>query len=218
DEHQRQRLEEMLIVVNENDKVIGADTKRNCHLNENIERGLLHRAFSIVLFNSEKKVLIQRRSDTKLTFPGHFTDSCSSHPLSNPEELEEKDALGVKRAALRRLQAELGISQDQISLKDIIFMTKYHYQAKSDPTWGEHEVCYLLLVKRDVTINADHSEVSGFSYLTQEELKELLDRGARGEVRVTPWLRIIAERFLYSWWPYLDEVTQFVEPDKIYRV
>ncbi|XP_029423344.1 isopentenyl-diphosphate delta-isomerase 2-like isoform X2 [Nannospalax galili] len=187
DEHQRQRLEEMLIVVNENDKVIGADTKRNCHLNENIERG-------------------------------HFTDSCSSHPLSNPEELEEKDALGVKRAALRRLQAELGISQDQISLKDIIFMTKYHYQAKSDPTWGEHEVCYLLLVKRDVTINADHSEVSGFSYLTQEELKELLDRGARGEVRVTPWLRIIAERFLYSWWPYLDEVTQFVEPDKIYRV
>ena len=45
---------------------------------------------------------------------GHFTDSCSSHPLYVPEELEEKDALGVRRAALRRLQAELGISQDQV--------------------------------------------------------------------------------------------------------
>ena len=45
---------------------------------------------------------------------GHFTDSCSSHPLYVPEELEEKDALGVRRAALRRLQAELGISHDQV--------------------------------------------------------------------------------------------------------
>lgn len=46
--------------------------------------------------------------------PGHFTDSCSSHPLYVPDELEEKDAVGVRRAALRRLQAELGIPQDQV--------------------------------------------------------------------------------------------------------
>lgn len=46
--------------------------------------------------------------------PGHFTDSCSSHPLYVPEELEEEDAVGVRRAALRRLQAELGIPQDQV--------------------------------------------------------------------------------------------------------
>ncbi|ERE80404.1 isopentenyl-diphosphate Delta-isomerase 1-like protein [Cricetulus griseus] len=179
---------------------------------------LLHRAFSVVLFNSEKKVLIQRRADTKLTFPGHFTDSCSSHPLSNPEELEEKDALGVRRAALRRLQAELGIPQDQVSLEDIVFMTRYHYKAKSDEVWGEHEVCYLLLIRKDVTISTDPSEISSFSYLNQEELEELLEKGARGEVKVTPWLRIIVERFLNGWWPHLDEVNQFVELDKIHRV
>ncbi|MEJ1284478.1 isopentenyl-diphosphate delta isomerase 2 [Cricetulus griseus] len=218
DEHQLQRLDQMLILVDENDKVIGADTKRNCHRNENIEKGLLHRAFSVVLFNSEKKVLIQRRADTKLTFPGHFTDSCSSHPLSNPEELEEKDALGVRRAALRRLQAELGIPQDQVSLEDIVFMTRYHYKAKSDEVWGEHEVCYLLLIRKDVTISTDPSEISSFSYLNQEELEELLEKGARGEVKVTPWLRIIVERFLNGWWPHLDEVNQFVELDKIHRV
>ncbi|XP_006987911.2 isopentenyl-diphosphate delta-isomerase 2-like [Peromyscus maniculatus bairdii] len=218
DGHQLQRLDQMLIVVDENDKVIGADTKRNCHQNENVEKGLLHRAFSVVLFNSEKKVLIQRRADTKLTFPGHFTDSFSSHPLSNPEELEEKDALGVRRAALRRLQAELGIPEDQVSLEDIVFMTRYHYKAKSDVVWGEHEVCYLLLIRKDVTISTDPSEISSFDYLTREELEGLLERGARGEVKVTPWLRIIAERFLYGWWPYLDEVTQFVELDKIHRV
>ncbi|XP_031215269.1 isopentenyl-diphosphate delta-isomerase 2-like [Mastomys coucha] len=132
--------------------------------------------------------------------------------------MEEKDALGVKRAALRRLQAELGIPQDQVSLEDILFMTRYHYKAKSDAVWGEHEVCYLLLVMKDVKISADPSEVSSFSYLTREEVEALLERGAQGEVQVTPWLRIIVERFLYAWWPCLDEVTQFVELDKIHRV
>lgn len=106
----------------------------------------------------------------------------------------------------------------QVSLEDIVFMTRYHYKAKSDVVWGEHEVCYLLLIRKDVTISADPSEISSFDYLTREELEELLERGARGEVKVTPWLRIIAERFLYRWWPYLDEVTQFVELDKIHRV
>ncbi|XP_051006860.1 isopentenyl-diphosphate delta-isomerase 2 [Acomys russatus] len=193
DERQLQSLDQMLIVVDENDKVIGADIKRNCHRNENIENGLLHRAFSVVLFNSEKKMLVQRRADTKLTFPGHFTDSCSRHPLSNPEELEEKDTLGVKRAALRRLQAELGIPQDQVSLEDIVFMTRYHYKAKSDAIWGEHKVCYLLLIRKDVTITADPSEIRSISYLTREELQALLERGARGEVDVTPWLRTTVE-------------------------
>uniref|UniRef100_A0A8C5ZIH4 isopentenyl-diphosphate Delta-isomerase n=1 Tax=Marmota marmota marmota TaxID=9994 RepID=A0A8C5ZIH4_MARMA len=214
-EHQLQRLNEMLIVVDEDDKVLGEDTKRNCHLNENIEKGLLHRAFSVVLFNTEKKVLIQTRSDVKLTFPGHFSDSCSSHPLYNPAELEVE--LGVKRAALRRLQAELGIPQEQLSTDDIVFMTRYHYKAKSDQILGEHEIC-LLLVKKNVTIQPDPSEVDSCCYLAQEELEELLEKGDRGEVKVTPWLRIIAERFLYKWWPHLDEVTQFVELHKIHRI
>ncbi|MBZ3883558.1 Isopentenyl-diphosphate delta-isomerase 2 [Sciurus carolinensis] len=217
-EHQLRRLDEMLIVVDEDDKVIGVDTKRNCHLNENIEKGLLHRAFSVVLFNTEKKVLIQKRSDTKLTFPGHFSDSCSSHPLYNSTEMEEKDALGVRRAALRRLQAELGIPPEQLSVEDIVFMTRYHYKAKSDQIWGEHEVCYLLLVKKNLTITPDPSELDSYRYLAQEELEGLLDEAARGQARVTPWLRIIAERFLFKWWPYLDEVTQFVEHHKIHRV
>ncbi|PNJ08452.1 IDI2 isoform 1 [Pongo abelii] len=218
DRRQLQRLEEMLIVVDENDKVIGADTKRNCHLNENIEKGLLHRAFSVVLFNTETRILIQQRSDTKVTFPGYFTDSCSSHPLYNPAELEEKDAIGVRQAAQRGLQAELGIPGEQISPEDIVFMTIYHHKAKSDRIWGEHEICYLLLVRKNVTVNPDPSETISILYLSQEELQELLERGARGEVKVTPWLRTIAKRFLYRWWPHLDDVTPFVELHKIHRV
>ena len=63
------------------------------------------------------------------TAPGHFTDSCSSHPLYVPEELEEEDAVGVRRAALRRLQAELGIPQDQVATQS---------------SMGLREPCHLL--------------------------------------------------------------------------
>ncbi|XP_063583535.1 isopentenyl-diphosphate delta-isomerase 2 [Pongo abelii] len=182
------------------------------------ERGLLHRAFSVVLFNTETRILIQQRLDTKVTFPGYFTDSCSSHPLYNPAELEEKDAIGVRQAAQKRLQAELGIPGEQISPEDIVFMTIYHHKAKSDRIWGEHEICYLLLVRKNVTVNPDPSETISILYLSQEELQELLERGARGEVKVTPWLRTIAKRFLYRWWPHLDDVTPFVELHKIHRV
>ncbi|XP_032122055.1 isopentenyl-diphosphate Delta-isomerase 1 isoform X3 [Sapajus apella] len=113
DKQQVQLLAEMCILIDENDNKIGAETKKNCHLNENIDKGLLHRAFSVFLFNTENKLLLQQRSDAKITFPGCFTNTCCSHPLSNPGELEENDALGVKRAAQRRLKAELGIPLEQ---------------------------------------------------------------------------------------------------------
>uniref|UniRef100_H3BLP1 Isopentenyl-diphosphate Delta-isomerase 1 n=1 Tax=Mus musculus TaxID=10090 RepID=H3BLP1_MOUSE len=114
DEKQVQLLAEMCILIDENDNKIGADTKKNCHLNENIDKGLLHRAFSVFLFNTENKLLLQQRSDAKITFPGCFTNSCCSHPLSNPGELEENNAIGVKRAAKRRLKAELGIPLEEV--------------------------------------------------------------------------------------------------------
>nr|KAF6500390.1 isopentenyl-diphosphate delta isomerase 1 [Molossus molossus] len=97
DKQQVQLLAEMCILIDENDNKIGAETKKNCHLNENIEKGLLHRAFSVFLFNTENKLLLQQRSDAKITFPGCFTNTCCSHPLSNPGEHEENDAIGVRQ-------------------------------------------------------------------------------------------------------------------------
>lgn len=114
DEQQVQLLAEMCILIDENDRRIGADTKKNCHLNENIDRGLLHRAFSVFLFNTENKLLLQQRSNAKITFPDCFTNTCCSHPLSHPLELEENDAIGVRRAAQRRMKAELGIPMEQV--------------------------------------------------------------------------------------------------------
>lgn len=61
---------------------------------ENINKGLLHRAFSVFLFNSENKLLIQQRANEKITFPGLWTNTCCSHPLNTPLELEEEAQIG----------------------------------------------------------------------------------------------------------------------------
>ena len=83
---------------------------------------MLHRAFSVFLFNTRGELLLQQRSDAKITFPGHWTNTCCSHPLSVAGELEETEAMGVKRAAQRKLQHELGIMPPQVvqlSVQDI---------------------------------------------------------------------------------------------------
>ncbi|XP_023557106.1 isopentenyl-diphosphate Delta-isomerase 1 [Octodon degus] len=140
DKQQVELLAEMCILIDENDNKVGADTKKNCHLNENIEKGLLHRAFSVFLFNTENKLLLQQRSDAKITFPDCFTNTCCSHPLNNPSELEENEAIGVRRAAQRRLKAELGIPLEEVSPEEIYYITRFHYKAQSDSIWGENEI------------------------------------------------------------------------------
>ena len=78
---------------------------------------MLHRAFSVFLFNTSGELLLQQRSDAKITFPGHFTNTCCSHPLNIAGELEDEDAVGVRRAAQRKLKHELGITAEQVSFK-----------------------------------------------------------------------------------------------------
>lgn len=218
DEQQVQLLAEMCILIDENDNKIGADTKKNCHLNENIDKGLLHRAFSVFLFNTENKLLLQQRSDAKITFPGCFTNSCCSHPLSNPGELEENNAIGVKRAAQRRLKEELGIPLEEVDPKEMHYLTRIYYKAQSDGIWGEHEIDYILFLRKNVTLNPDPNEIKSCCYVSKEELKEMMKKAASGEIKLTPWFKIIADTFLFKWWDNLNHLSQFVDHEKIHRM
>ena len=112
DPTQIQLMAEQCILVDEQDKILGAETKKNCHLNTNIDQGKLHRAFSVFLFNTKGELLLQQRSLAKITFPEYFTNTCCSHPLYRPEELEGED--GVRRAAQRKLNHELGIPLEEV--------------------------------------------------------------------------------------------------------
>ncbi|XP_003967897.2 isopentenyl-diphosphate Delta-isomerase 1 [Takifugu rubripes] len=218
DEKQVQLLSEMCILIDENDHKTGADTKKNCHLNSNIDKGLLHRAFSVFIFNSEEKLLLQQRSDAKITFPGCFTNTCCSHPLHTDGELEEKDAIGVRRAAQRRLKAELGIPMEQVTPDEMTYLTRIHYKAQSDGVWGEHEIDYILFMQKNVDLNPDPNEIKSHCYVSKKELKEMLEKAKRQELKITPWFSLIAETFLFKWWDNLHNLKQFVDCDHIHRM
>ena len=109
---------------------------------KNINDGLLHRAFSAFLFDSNNRLLLQQRASEKITFPDMWTNTCCSHPLGVPGETGatlEAAVMGVKRAAQRKLYHELGIKATQIPLDKFQFLTRIHYIAPSDGKWGEHE-------------------------------------------------------------------------------
>ncbi|KAL6098090.1 idi1 [Pungitius sinensis] len=218
DEKQVRLLSEMCIVIDENDSKIGADTKKNCHLNSNIDKGLLHRAFSVFIFNGEEKLLLQQRSDAKITFPGCFTNTCCSHPLHTDSELEEKEAIGVRRAAQRRLQAELGIPMEQVKPDEMTYLTRIHYKAQSDGVWGEHEIDYILFMQKNVELSPDPNEIKTHCYVSKEEMKELLEKAKRKEVEITPWFSLIAETFLFKWWDDLQNLKKFMDHDNIHRM
>ncbi|CAG8475136.1 8081_t:CDS:2 [Diversispora eburnea] len=208
DPEQVRLMEEMCILVNENDQRIGADTKKNCHLMENINKGLLHRAFSVFLFNSENKLLLQQRSYDKITFPGQWTNTCCSHPLNNPLELEENDQIGVRRAAQRKLEHELGIKREQLPLEDFVFLTKIHYLAPSDGIWGEHEA--------DANLETNKNEVNAVEYISKEDLQKKFQNP--GDWKFTPWFKLICENFLFDWWEKLDNLEESKDIHRIHRL
>lgn len=76
-----------------------------------------------------------------------WTNTCCSHPLSIPGETGvsfEESVEGVKRAAQRKLEHELGIKPEQVPLDEFIFLTRIHYKAPCDEKWGEHESTFLF--------------------------------------------------------------------------
>ncbi|TDL28661.1 Isopentenyldiphosphate isomerase [Rickenella mellea] len=195
-------MEERCILVDEQDHVLGAADKKTCHLMENINKGLLHRAFSAFVFRpSDGKLLLQQRASEKITFPDMWTNTCCSHPLDDfeDEKIEEKQ-LGVKIAASRKLEHELGIPKSQTPVDQFQYLTRIHYLAPSDGLWGEHEVDYILFLTADVSIHANANEIRDYKYVDKAELQAMFDEPAN---LFTPWFKLIARDFLFGWWDQL---------------
>nr|ADE05305.1 isopentenyl pyrophosphate isomerase [Curcuma wenyujin] len=206
----RLMFEDECILVDENDVVIGHESKYNCHLVEKIESlNLLHRAFSVFLFNSKYELLLQQRSETKVTFPLVWTNTCCSHPLYRESELIQENYLGVRNAAQRKLLDELGIPAEDIPVDEFIPLGRMLYKAPSDGKWGEHEVDYLLFIVRDVKLLPNPDEVADVKYVNRDQLKELLRKADAGEegVKLSPWFRLVVDNFLMEWWARVEQGT-----------
>ncbi|CAO3596093.1 unnamed protein product [Absidia cylindrospora] len=215
DEEQVRLMEEMCIVIDENDKRIGADSKKTCHLMDNISKGLLHRAFSVFLFDSQNRLLLQQRASEKITFPDMWTNTCCSHPLNTADELIEKEQLGARTAAQRKLAHELGIKPEQVPLDMFEFLTRIHYMAPSDGLWGEHEIDYIFMIKADVDLDVSPNEVRDVKYVTPDELRTMF---ADTSVPMTPWFKLICNTFLFKWWASIDSLDGQKDENTIHRL
>ncbi|EKX30763.1 isopentenyl diphosphate isomerase [Guillardia theta CCMP2712] len=178
------------VLLDMEDKIVGHDNKYESHIFcPERPRGKLHRAFSVFLFNDKGELLLQQRAKEKITFPGVWTNTCCSHPLfgyqpsevDGPEEVKRGDVPGVKRAAVRKLEHELGISPSQVPIEDFKFLTRLHYWAADVVThgpaspWGEHEIDYILFIQvKDVELKPNPEEVMDTKWVTYVELLEMM--------------------------------------------
>ena len=159
-----------VILVDEQDDVIGSMEKMEAH-----RRGVLHRAFSVVLFNSSGELLLQRRADNKYHSGGLWTNTCCSHPL--PEE-------SIHDAAQRRLKYEMGIS-----LKPE-FAFKFIYKTPLNESLIEHELDYVFIGTFDGSPIINKEEVSEWKFMSLTELKK--DIKLYPEI-YTVWFRLIVD-------------------------
>ncbi|EDU42227.1 isopentenyl-diphosphate Delta-isomerase 1 [Pyrenophora tritici-repentis Pt-1C-BFP] len=219
DEEQIRLMDEVCIVLDNDDVPIGSATKKLCHLMENIDKGLLHRAFSVFLFDSQNRLLLQQRATEKITFPDMWTNTCCSHPLGIPGETGvglEESVQGVRRAAVRKLEHELGIKPEQVPIDDFKFLTRIHYKSPSDGKWGEHEIDYILFIKADVDLNVNPNEARDSRFVSQEDLRTMFKDKS---LKFTPWFKLICESMLFEWWDHLDSgLEQYMGETEIRRM
>ena len=197
DADQATLMAEAVIAVAEDDTVIGPMSKLEAHRGA----GHYHRAFSVLLFNTKGEMLLQQRSSEKVTFPNVWANACCSHPLHSPEELELEDAMGVKRAAVRKLEQELGIDPAQVSTDDMVYMTKMRYSARMNQEWIERELDHIIVMCADVEINPNPNEVANTLWVDHDKMEAMLLEERAADQAIAPWFRCIAARIMQpSWW------------------
>ena len=160
--------DEMLVVVDENDKIIDYKSKIECHQGN----GILHRAFSIFIFNSIGQIIMQKRSEQKLLWPLYWSNSCCSHPRKG-ESLDT--------AIHRRLEEELGFDTN------LNYLYTFQYQAKFKDVGSENELCAVYIGMSDEQVRVNKNEIAEWRFIDPEELTKEVDDTPD---QFTPWFKM----------------------------
>ena len=158
-----------LILVDQEDRRLGHLSKSLCHEG----RGVLHRAFSLLIFNARAELLVQQRSPRKRLWPLYWSNSCCSHP----RRAETMDV-----ATRRRLWEELGIRSD------LKFLFKFQYHAQFDATGAEHELCSVFIGRSDAEPTINPEEIADWRWVGPEGLQD--EMASADSSRYTPWFML----------------------------
>lgn len=165
-------MEEKVILVNEKDEQIGLMPKLEAH-----EKGVLHRAFSVFVFNDHNELMLQQRAHSKYHSPGLWTNTCCSH---------QRDGESNLTAGARRLKEEMGFVTP---LKET---TSFIYKAPFDNGLTEHELDHILVGNFNGEPTINDEEVASWKWMPLEEVKNDI---ANHPERYTAWFKIIFDKF-----------------------
>ena len=160
--------EEKVILVDKNDLQLGLLSKMKAH-----RKGLLHRAFSVFIFNSSRSLLMQKRSKLKYHSPGLWTNTCCSHQREGESTID---------AANRRLNEEMGLIVD---MKEVF---SFIYKANLENGLIEHEFDHVLVGYSDLNPKINTNEVEDWEWADLSYLEKDL---ARNPNLYTEWFKII---------------------------
>lgn len=167
---------EEVILVDDFDVQIGTMEKMKAH-----EQALLHRAFSVFIFDEEGKMLLQQRALTKYHSAGLWTNACCSHPRPGENTID---------AATRRLMEEMGFTTP---IKKILHFT---YQVKFDNGLTEHEYDHVFVGIYNGQIKLNKSEVHDYTFKSMPTIQEELQHHPH---QYTEWFKIVFPKVM-DWW------------------
>jgi len=167
-------MNEKLLIVDKNDKFLRYANKEKCHQG----KGILHRAFSVYIFNNKGQLLIQKRSRQKPLWPGYWANSCCSHPRKGEEYVD---------AGERRLAEELGFTCP-LSIAD-----KFEYQANYINIGSENEMCVILTGEYNGKVKPNRKELSHYKWVDPHKL---INDFKKNPDEYSPWLKIGLKKLL----------------------
>jgi isopentenyl-diphosphate delta-isomerase len=165
-------IEDKVILVDSNDNKIGLMPKLEAH-----EKGVLHRAFSVFIFNNHGELMLQRRALTKYHSPGLWTNTCCSH---------QRDGESNISSGKRRLNEEMGFDTE------LFEKTSFIYKAKFDNGLIEHEFDHVLVGSYNHSPIINSIEVDSWKWMSLENIKKDINDHPDN---YTAWFKIIFEKY-----------------------
>lgn len=164
-------MEEHVILVDENDTPVGLMEKIEAH-----EKALLHRAFSVFIFNKKGELMLQQRAVSKYHSPLLWTNTCCSHQREGETNIE---------AGKRRLQEEMGFSTD---LKEVF---SFIYKAPFDNGLTEHELDHVMIGYYEDAPKLNKEEAEAYKWMPLEDVKKDIEENPQ---LYTAWFKIIFKK------------------------
>lgn len=167
-------MEELVVLVDEHDNQVGLMPKMEAH-----EKAVLHRAFSVFVFNDQGELMLQQRAATKYHSPLLWTNTCCSH---------QRDGETSLAAGKRRLQEEMGF------VCDLTEVFQFVYKAPFDNGLTEHELDHVMIGTYNGEPNVNPEEVASHKWMSLEDVKNDMEDNSQ---QYTAWFKIIFKEYYH---------------------